>query len=295
MDGEVLKKIISKVVQKMASYKNMAILHPQPVPIGVSNRHMHLSQGDVERLFGKGYEIVCQRDLSQPGQCAAFETVLLAGPKGSIDRVRVLGPARGQTQVEILRSDTFQLGIKAPIRESGDLAGSGGITIIGPAGSVCLEEGVIIAQRHIHMTPHDADLYGIKDRQMVQMKYQGERGAIFDNVIVRVSDQYALEFHIDADEANGMGIEHGDEAYLLVNTTCTDDSTTGIPDKSSDKVSENGIIRTPRIEEPIKLVTEETVRDAWNTKAILTINKGVICTPLARDTIKELGVEVIWK
>lgn len=288
MDQEVLKGIVAKVAEKMAAHC-ITKLHPKPFGIGVSNRHVHLSQGDLEILFGRGYTLESQRDLSQPEQYAAVETVLLAGPKGSIERVRVLGPVRNQTQVEISRGDTYRLGVKAPVRESGDLKGSGQITIIGPAGSVQLEEGVIIAQRHIHMTPMDAELYGVKDGQSVQIKSTGERGLIFENVIVRISPDYALEFHIDSDEANGAGIQHGEMGYLISAQLSFD----GVEDVLENTLGKE--VKAPIVKEPINLVTEGIVRDAWKEKTVLAIKKGAICTPLARDTIKELDVEVIWK
>lgn len=286
MEQEILKLIVTKIIQKITAY-SITALHPNPFPIGVSNRHIHLSQLDLELLFGQGHNLKCQRDLSQPGQCAAFETVMLAGPKGSIEQVRVLGPVRKQTQIEISRSDTFRLGVKAPTRESGKLKGSGEITVIGPKGSIQLKEGAIIAQRHIHMTPFDAETYGVIDGQSVQVKFTGDRGVIFDNVVVRVSDKFSLEFHIDTDEANGAGIKHGEMAYLLTSQLSL--STTTCDSVKSDGIQKNSV------EEPVGLVTEETVRQAWKKKAVIAINKGVICTPLARDTIKELGVEVIWK
>lgn len=294
MEQELLRQIISKVLEKISAYFLIKV-HPKPFPIGVSNRHIHFSQQDLEYLFGKGHTIQCQRDLSQPGQCAAAETVIIAGPKGCIENVRVLGPVRKQTQVEVSRSDLFRLGVTAPTRESGKLDGSGSITVIGPKGSLQLNEGLIIAQRHIHMTPFDAQTYGVADSQLVQVKVEGERGLVFDNVVVRVSDKFALEYHIDIDEANGAGIRHGDKAFLLKSKISLDSDAfidTNVKVTEVEK-KENRADRI--IEEPKVLVTEETVRAAWKKKAALAINKGVICTPLARDIIKELGVEVIWK
>ncbi|RCX18013.1 putative phosphotransacetylase [Anaerobacterium chartisolvens] len=285
MEQELLRQIVIKIIQKITAH-SVTELHPKPFPIGVSNRHIHLSKEDLELLFGHGHSLKCRRELSQPGQCVSFETVMLAGPKGCIEQVKVLGPVRKQTQIEISRGDAFKLGVNAPIRESGNLKGSGGITVIGPMGSVHLKEGAIIAQRHIHMTPLDAESYGVKDGQKAQVKYTGERGVIFDNVIVRVSDKFALEFHIDIDEANGAGIKHGEMAYLLFSGLSV---VPNICDPIKSESTQKAII-----EEPVGLVTEDTVRRAWKKKAVITVNKGVICTPLARDAIKELGVEVIW-
>ncbi|SES77324.1 phosphate propanoyltransferase [Anaerobranca gottschalkii] len=185
------------------------------IPVGVSNRHLHLSQEDIYTLFGQGYELKPLKDLSQPGQYAAEETVTLQGPKGSIEKVRVLGPARKQTQVEISRTDSYVLGIKPPVRDSGALANSSPITIIGPKGKVELKEGAILAQRHIHMHTTDAEELGLIDKQLVQVEADGERGVIFKNVLVRVHESFALEFHIDTDEANAAGLANGDKVKIV--------------------------------------------------------------------------------
>ncbi|MEG0662738.1 MAG: phosphate propanoyltransferase [Anaerovoracaceae bacterium] len=176
------------------------------IPVGVSNRHLHLSEQDLATLFGEGYEFTRIKDLSQPGQYACKELVTICGPKGAIEKVRVLGPARSKTQVEILKSDSFKLGISAPTRISGDLEGTPGVTIIGPKGSVQTKEGLIISQRHIHMTPGDAANYGVTDGQLVDICVEGERGGIYKNVIIRANDASALECHVDNDEANAMDI-----------------------------------------------------------------------------------------
>jgi putative phosphotransacetylase len=179
------------------------------IPIGVSARHIHLTQAHVEALFGKGAQLTPLKPLSQPGQYAAEETVAVFGPKGSFAKVRILGPARNLTQLEISRTDAFTLGIDPPVRESGNIQGTPGIRIVGPAGEVTVSEGVIIAARHIHFHTSDAERWGIRDKQILQVKVGGERGVIFDNVLARVSDQYALDMHIDTDEGNAAGITTG--------------------------------------------------------------------------------------
>jgi propanediol utilization protein len=186
------------------------------IPVSVSNRHVHLSEKDLEILFGKGYKLTKIKDLSQPGQFAAKETVIIAGPKGVIEKVRILGPTRKQTQVEVSMTDTYKLGVKAPVRDSGDLIGSAPITIIGPKGSVYLSEGLIIAKRHIHMTTYEASRFNLRDKQIVKVKIVGERGGIFDEVLVRVSDNYALDMHIDTDEANAFGITGQTKGVIIV-------------------------------------------------------------------------------
>jgi putative phosphotransacetylase len=185
------------------------------VPVGVSARHIHLSQEHVELLFGQGAELTSMKPLSQPGQYAANETVQVIGPKGSFQKVRILGPARKRTQLEVSRTDAFSLGINPPVRESGDIAGSAGITIKGPAGEIAIEEGVIVAARHIHFHTSDAERLGIADKQRLSVRLFGERGLVLENVIARVSDAYALDMHIDTDEANAAGVKTGDEAEII--------------------------------------------------------------------------------
>lgn len=186
------------------------------IPIGVSARHIHLKPEHIEALFGPGYQLKVLKDLSQPGQFAAEETVAVQGPKGRFDKVRILGPARNLTQLEISQTDSYFLGIKAPVRLSGQIEGTPGFTIIGPAGEVTVEEGAIVAARHIHFHTSEAEKWGIKDGQSVKVKVGGERGLIFDNVVARVHDTFALDMHIDTDEANAAGIKTGDTGEILL-------------------------------------------------------------------------------
>ena len=185
------------------------------VPIGVSARHIHLSKEHIAALFGEGAELTVLKPLSQPGQFAANETVEVIGPKGGFPKVRILGPARPKTQLEISRTDAIALGLNPPVRESGDIEGSPGITIVGPKGRVTVEEGVIIAARHIHFHTSDAEKWGIRDKDRLRVRVGGERGLIFENVIARVSDQFALDMHIDTDEANAAGVKTGDVGEIL--------------------------------------------------------------------------------
>jgi putative phosphotransacetylase len=193
----------------------MKVKEPEIV-VGVSNRHVHLSQEDLEVLFGEGYELHPIKDLKQPGQYAAEEVVTLVGPKGSIEKVRVLGPVRKETQIEISQTDAFKLGVKAPVRDSGDLDGTPGIKIVGPKGEVETKKGLILAKRHIHMLPEDAETYGVKDKDLVYVVVEsGDRKLIFGDVLVRVSPKYALEFHVDTDEANAALIKTGDIVKIV--------------------------------------------------------------------------------
>lgn len=186
------------------------------VPVGVSNRHVHLTQEHVEILFGAGHQLTRIKDLTQPGEFAAEERVTLVGPKGAIEGVRVLGPTRKQTQVEISVTDSFKLGVRPQVRDSGNLAGTPGVELVGPKGSVTLPEGVIIAARHIHVPQVEAEKYGLENGQKVRVEVGGERGIIFQNVLLRVSPKYALEFHVDMDEANCALLKNGDQVKVLL-------------------------------------------------------------------------------
>lgn len=182
----------------------------KPVLVETSARHVHVSRRVLNILFGEGYELTHKKDLSQPGQFACEERVQVIGPKSSFPAVSILGPVRPETQVELSAGDARSIGVKAPIRESGDLKGSAGCKIVGPKGEVELQDGVIIAKRHIHATPEDAEKYGLVDKQIVSVKVDTpERSLIFGDVVVRVSKNYALAMHIDTDESNAAGCTPG--------------------------------------------------------------------------------------
>jgi acetate kinase len=185
-----------------------------PIPVEISAHHVHLSQADVEKLFGPGHQLTPEHELSQPGQFACAEKVHLVGPKGRIANVRVLGPTRKETQVEIAMTEQFKVGIQPPIRESGDLAGTPGMTLEGPYGSSIIERGVICAQRHIHMTPEDAMRFHVRDKYVVRVRIEGERQLVFGDVVVRVNPGYRLAMHIDTDEGNAGNIQTGMLGYI---------------------------------------------------------------------------------
>ena len=186
------------------------------IPVGVSNRHVHLSQPDVERLFGEGYQLQPEKELSQPGYFAARETVILAGPKGVIQGVRVLGPTRTHSQVEVLRSDTFVLGIQAEIRESGCRSKTQPVTIIGPRGTVVEDMGVLIAKRHIHTNPEDAGRLGLREGQLIAAYAGGDRAVLLKQVVVRISEGLRTELHLDTEEANAAAVQNGHTVDLVV-------------------------------------------------------------------------------
>lgn len=208
MCQEMATILTEKILESVQHYENFRI------PIGVSNRHVHVSRADLDRLYGKDYALTYKSELGQPGQFAANETVTLQGPKGTFEHVRILGPVRSQSQVEISKTDSFRLGVKAPITLSGHLQGTPGITLIGPRGTVDLPCGVIIAKRHIHMTPAQAAARHLKDGQIVDVETFGERRGILGDVIIRVSDMAGLEMHIDVDEANACSLSNHD--YVMI-------------------------------------------------------------------------------
>ena len=186
----------------------------QPFLVEVSAHHAHLTQEHVEALFGAGHQLTHHSDLSQPGQFACKEQIALVGPKGRIERVRVLGPARKYSQVEIAMTEQFKLGVHPPIRESGDIADSPGCTLEGTAGSVPVDKGVICAFRHIHMTPEDALRYGVRDKSIVRVQITGDRELVFGDVLVRVDPSFALSMHIDTDEANAASVKTGAQGFI---------------------------------------------------------------------------------
>jgi propanediol utilization protein len=209
MDEKLLKEIIEDL--KLRTERSVA-----PVPVGISNRHMHLTKEHFKALFG--YEKMSVfKDLKQPGQFACKEVVTIEGPKGAIKDVRVLGPARSASQVEVSLADTRRLGVEPPVRDSGKLSGTPGLRLTGPAGSVTLPAGVIVSKRHIHFQTKEAVKYKVKDGQEVRVLCGGgtERETIYERVLCRVSDSYALELHLDTDEANAAGLRNGDPAYIV--------------------------------------------------------------------------------
>jgi putative phosphotransacetylase len=242
---------------------------PLTIPVGVSNRHFHITQADLEILFGAGFQLTKLRDISQRGQFAANEALTVVGPKGKIENIRIVGPPRGKTQLEISRSDAVLLGIDPPVRYSGDLTGSASVHLVGPKGELHLKEGVIIAQRHIHMTPADAKNFGVKDRDRVVVApiarmlppNSEDRTVIFDNVLIRVHESFVLDFHIDLDEANAAGLKTGDKVRILGFSTYA-------------------------AEPPVKLITENDVRRAMLEKRRIKVPAGAKITPAAAELAK---------
>lgn len=186
------------------------------VTVGISNRHVHLTKEHLEVLFGKGYELQVLRPINQPGQFASVEKVSIETPKARMDGVRILGPLRSYTQVEISKTDAIKLGLNPPVRESGDLENSAPITIIGPVGTVVLEQGCILANRHIHITPEEVKKFGLEGISKVKVKISGEKGGIMDQVYLKEAEASYYEMHIDTDDANAFLLQNGDEVEFLI-------------------------------------------------------------------------------
>ncbi|SCX45042.1 phosphate propanoyltransferase [Lysinibacillus fusiformis] len=281
MQEKLVQKIVEEVLQQVLKNQSSPP-HDGKIPIGVSARHVHLAQAEVEQLFGENYQLTPKFELSQPGQFAAEETVVIAGPKGSIERVRILGPARSLSQVEVSWTDAMKLGIKPPLRISGDIQGSSPVTLIGPKGSVVLNEGLIIAQAHIHMSPEDSAKFNVMDGQSVQIKVEGIRPIILSNVVIRVSERYRLEMHIDTDEANAGLIQQGTVAEIVQHQV----NAQPIPVKEQSPV-------VAKVEKPAiyhydkKLLSQLEVLEIDAQEIV--VPKKTIVTALAYDKLRELN------
>ncbi|MFY2308534.1 phosphate propanoyltransferase [Lysinibacillus fusiformis] len=281
MQENLVQKIVEEVLQQVLKNQSSPP-HDGKIPIGVSARHVHLAQAEVEQLFGENYQLTPKFELSQPGQFAAEETVVIAGPKGSIERVRILGPARSLSQVEVSWTDAMKLGIKPPLRISGDIQGSSSVTLIGPKGSVVLNEGLIIAQAHIHMSPEDSAKFNVMDGQSVQIKVEGIRPIILSNVVIRVSERYRLEMHIDTDEANAGLIQQGTVAEIVQHQV----NEQSIPVKEQSPV-------VAKVEKPAiyhydkKLLSQLEVLEIDAQEIV--VPKKTIVTALAYDKLRELN------
>ncbi|MCI8789816.1 MAG: phosphate propanoyltransferase [Lachnospiraceae bacterium] len=213
MEQQTVEMITQMVLQTISRMEEKS--NGYQVPVGVSARHIHLTQEHVETLFGEGYHLTKKKDL-MGGQYACNETVTVVGLKlRAIENVRVLGPVRKASQLEISATDAMKLGVAAPIRESGNVAGSAPVAVVGPKGVIYLKEGCIIAMRHIHMSPADAMAAGVKDGDIVSVKADNERGTVFNQVKIRVNDSFTLEMHIDTDEANASRIKTGDMVTII--------------------------------------------------------------------------------
>lgn len=270
------------------------------VPVGISARHVHLTAQDIETLFGPGYQLDPLKPIVQPGQYASKEQLTLVGPKGKIEKVRILGPARPYTQVELSFTDAMKLGIKdCPIRMSADIQGTPGLKIIGPKGELNLTQGVIIAARHLHFTDEQAQAYGVHNGQIVAVRVTGPRPCLLENVVCRVGAAHELEVHIDTDEANACALKNGDLVELVFpgepahscRGTCqTGSCTCGGSGKSAPAAAPQ-----PEPEqEPLELVTERDVNDAFrDNHDQIPCTKNALITPAAVDRAAETGIKIV--
>jgi len=203
------ENLIDKVIDRIQNELDSSF------EVEASGRHVHLSRKELDALFGTGYELTKVKDLSQPGQYASKERLTVVGPKGAFHNVVILGPVRKESQVEVSLTDCLQLGVKAPIRESGDIEGTPGIVLVNGDKSVSLDKGLIVAKRHVHMTPEDAEKLGVKNHDIVKVKVEGARPLVFDDVVIRVSPKFATYMHIDYDEANACGFSKGIRGRII--------------------------------------------------------------------------------
>lgn len=270
------------------------------VPVGVSARHVHLSEKDLNLLFGPGYRLQVHKPLVQPGQFAAKERVCVLGPKGEINGVRVLGPVRGETQVEMAFSDLRRLGIAGVVRDSGSLEGTPGCVLRGPAGQITISKGVIVARRHLHLSSGQAVQYGLKDGQLITLRADGPRPGTLEGVLCRVGDKHELELHLDTDEANAICA--GDDDLLEVvtpeekaehgghscNGSCGGNCSCH-KDKGTEKAEEKPKNET---EDILDLVTERDIEDAWRRGiSVIRCLHRCIITDAARERAASLQIE----
>jgi len=316
MNDKELRAAVERVI-----LSELAKIGEPYVPVMSSNRHCHLSQADVERLFGAGYQLTKMRDLVQPGQYACNERVTIETDKGKMT-LRVVGPARKETQVELSITDSVKLGLKPPIRMSGELAGSPGCVLSNGDRRITLSQGVIVAARHLHMSPDDAQAFGLRDGDVVSLKVEGPRPALLENVLVRSGEAHLLEAHIDTDEANACALTDGQLCRVIRR-----DGTQGCSPNDARLASALGSMltgapvqpapqpaaqpkalpivpvpdpvpkRTTMLDlsgEPRRLITEDDVRTAFmNGCKIIRYADDAILTPLAKDTAAEKGIELV--
>lgn len=283
MDEKAMRELVSRVAAACAAQMSAEL--PLDFPVEVSAKHVHLTEEAVERLFGKGAKLTPKRPLSQPGQFLSEERVTLVTPKGTIENVAVLGPARKAVQVELSVTDCRALGIDAPLRMSGDLRDAGDVCIVGAKGMMEARGSVIVAQAHVHLTPPDAAKIGVSDGQRVSVTLRGARAVTLENVICRVSEQAGLAMHIDFDEANACMLGKNATARMRL----------AAPAQNCAPAAKAEVSQPARAAFEGKLVTEADARRlAAEGGARLTLRAGTILTPSAKDVLLHAGVEVVF-
>ena len=291
-EGKILRAVLTEMAKEGFRY----------APVGISARHVHLCSKNLQILFGEGYELHPYKDLSQPGQFASQEKVTIEGPKGRIENVRVLGPVRKITQVEISLTDAMTLGLKdVPVNMSGNIDNTPGVRIIGPAGSIDLPGGVIAAARHLHMSADQARAFKLKNGDVVSVRVPGKRPCIMENVVVRSGDGHELEIHLDTDEANACGLKNGDYLEIIGpgRECCRSDGQ--VPD--SQKISERAaaVLSGMAVDDEdtqgcqiLDLVTESDINNAhWRGETCVYCETKALITPSARDRALQLGMQIV--
>lgn len=288
MTNEELRTIIAQVVTSAVGAAGAS--GGQPVPAEVSARHVHLTQQDVETLFGKGHQLTPKRDLSQPGQFLCEERVTVLTGKGEFKNVAILGPVRKETQVELSLTDARSLGINAPVRQSGDVANSASVFLL--AGNAMLEakSAAIVAQNHIHMTPADAARYGVCDGQKVKVRMATSRPVTFDDVVIRVSDKFALAMHIDFDEANACAFTKGDKAYLIGGSGSVV-AAAGCPCEQQVAQAEQSSPIAQKTTCSQRLITEQLAKElVKQATGPVVLPENALLTPMAKDIFRAAKV-----
>lgn len=281
-----------------AVLSHLAAMGTKFVPAGVSARHVHLSREDLDRLFGPGYTLHPCKALSQPGQFAAQERVAVAGPRGELANVRVLGPVRGQTQVELTFSEAKKLGISGQVRMSGDVGNTPGCTLKGPAGQLAIPQGVIVPARHLHLSPQQAACFGLKDGQAVSLRMGGPRAGILEQIICRVGEGHDLEVHLDTDEANALCVTDGDLLELVTpekkeGCSCGGSCHSSCQGGCGGHKTEAAPPPKPEETEPMDLVTERDVEEAWKRGIpVIRCLPRCIVTDAARERAMSLEIEI---
>ncbi|RKX99644.1 phosphate propanoyltransferase [Candidatus Poribacteria bacterium] len=302
-DEELIEAITEKVIESLCAACGFCatricqtvracdlVAQRHQVPVGISARHIHITPEHLEIIYGKR-ELTHYVDLYQPGNFAAQETVTIVGPRGAIERVRILGPLREYTQVEVARTDAIRLGIDPPVRDSGDLEDAAPITIVGPKGSIYLEHGAIIPARHVHMSPQEAEEIGVSNGDTVRVRVTGERGLIFDNVRVKVGENQKLQLHLDTDEGNAAGLRGGEAVELI-----TKDGVVSLAEirGAEEREPEEMELKLPEGKgKPV--VTASVIAGISPQVRRVIVPNPVIITPLARDIAKERGLEIVTK
>jgi putative phosphotransacetylase len=299
LDREEIEAIVEEIINESPSKYSSKRRYLFEVEIGASARHLHISREHLDKLFGKGYELTPLRDLKQPGQFASEETVKLITEKGEIPELRILGPVRNRTEIELSLTDAFSVGLEIHLPEGQYKDGIGGATLSGPEGEFELKSGIILQQRHLHTSQSTADKYDLNDTDIVSAKIEGPRGGIIDNILVRVGKDYADELHLDTDEANALMVKTGDRATILAGDITEKDIITTDPEKTTETTKLNEIKSnnsiTPEHNFDDKLLDEEEIKSlALKGIKRIKLSKTSIVSPLALEKANSAGIEIIY-